>query len=172
MLLVGVDFTAAVLGAASFPFDMEEPNFATGALKVNPAEGEKEGGLAAVALTMGEEKVNGTQGGVEAFGGSLFASVSLAGVVAVILEVELMEVGGGSEDGKLNVGKADVLMGSEIVGRSGASGTSSTSWRFVAGRAVVLSLFILPPPEPTLLAAGVLLDSGWTGPLEVIVLRD
>lgn len=175
MLLVVVDFTAAVLGVVSFPFDMEGANFATGALKVNPAEGEKEGGLAAVALTIGEEKVNGTQGGVEAFGGSLFVSVSLAGVEAVILEVELMEaevVGGGSEDGKLNVGKADVLMGSEIAGRSGASATSSSSWRLEEGRAVVLSLFILPPPEPALLAAGVLLDSGWTGPLEVIVLRD
>lgn len=33
-------------------------------------EGLKEGGLAAVALTMGEENVKGTQGGVEAIGGS------------------------------------------------------------------------------------------------------
>lgn len=28
---------AATMGVASFPFDMEGPNFATGALKVNPA---------------------------------------------------------------------------------------------------------------------------------------
>lgn len=33
-------------------------------------EGENDGGLAAVALTMGEENVKGTQGGVEAGGGS------------------------------------------------------------------------------------------------------
>lgn len=33
-------------------------------------EGEKEGGLAAVALTIGEENVKGRQGGVEAVGGS------------------------------------------------------------------------------------------------------
>lgn len=32
-------------------------------------EGLKEGGLAAVALTMGEENVKGTQGGVEAIVG-------------------------------------------------------------------------------------------------------
>lgn len=159
MLLVAVDFTAAALGVASFPFDMEGPNFVTGALKVNPAEGEKEGGLAAVSLTIGEENVNGTQGGVDAFGGSLFVSVSLAGVVVVILGVELMEAevaGGGSGHEKLNVGKADVLMGSEIDGRSGVSATSSSSWRLEEGRAVVRSLFILPPPEATLLAAGVL----------------
>lgn len=88
---------AATMGEASFPFDMEGPNIATGALKVNPAykqkrtiinhsflpnqlviikrpilltEGEKEGGLAAVALTIGEENVKGTHGGVEAVGGS------------------------------------------------------------------------------------------------------
>ena len=33
-------------------------------------EGEKEGGLAAVALTMGEAKVNGRQGGLEDTAGS------------------------------------------------------------------------------------------------------
>lgn len=33
-------------------------------------EGENEGGLAAVALTIGEENVKGTQGGVEIVGGS------------------------------------------------------------------------------------------------------
>ncbi len=47
--------------------------------------------------------------------------------------------------------------------------TSSSSGRLEEGRAVVLSLFILPPPELTLLAAGVL-DRGYARPLEPIVL--
>lgn len=37
--------------------------------------------------------------------------------------------------------------------------TSSSSGRLEVGRALVLSLFILPPPELALLAAGVL-DKG------------
>lgn len=156
MLLLVADFAAATMGEASFPFDMEGPNFATGALKVNPAEGEKEGGLAAVALTIGEENVKGRQGGVEAVGGSSFVTVSLAGVTGVTLGVVLMVVRGGRGEVKLKVGKAEVLMGSEMVGRSGTSTTSSSSGRLEEGRAVVLSLFILPPPEFTLLAAGVL----------------
>lgn len=159
MLLLVAGFAAAAMGEANFPFDIEGPNFVTGALKVNPAEGEKEGGLAAVALTMGEENVKGTQGGVEAFGGSLFVTVSLTEVTAGILGVELIEVEvvtGGSGEEKLKVGKADVLMGSEMVGRSGTSATSSSSGRLEEGRVLVLSLFIFPPPEPTLLAAGVL----------------
>lgn len=85
VLLLAAGFAVAIMGVASFPFDMEGPNFATGALKVNPAEGEKEGGLAAVALTIGEENVKGSQGGVEAIGGSLF--ISLAGVTGVTLAV-------------------------------------------------------------------------------------
>lgn len=36
--------------------------------KIVLTEGEKEGGLAAVALTIGEENVKGSQGGVEAAG--------------------------------------------------------------------------------------------------------
>lgn len=159
VLLLAAGFAVTIMGVASFPFDMEGPNFATGALKVNPAEGEKEGGLAAVALTIGEENVKGSQGGVEAIGGSLF--ISLAGVTGVTLAVLLMVVvvRGGSGEVKLKVGKAEVLMGSEMAGRSSTSGTSSSSRRLEEGRAVVLSLFILPPPEPTLLAAGVL-DKG------------
>lgn len=156
MLLFVTGFAAAAMGVASFPFDMEGPNFATGALKVNPAEGEKEGGLAAVALTIGEENVKGTQGGVEAVGGSLFVSASLTGVTGVTLGVVLMVVRGGRGEVKLKVGKAEVLMGSEMVGRSGASATSSSSGCLEDGRVVVLSLFILPPPELTPLAAGVL----------------
>lgn len=74
------------MGVDSFPLDIVGANFATGALKVNPAEGEKEGGLAAVAFTIGEENVKGTQRGVEAVGGSLFANVPLAGVTAVTVE--------------------------------------------------------------------------------------
>lgn len=84
MLLLVTSFTDAAIGVVSFPFDMEGANFATGALKVNPGLGEYEGGLAAVALTIGDENTKGTQGGVEAFGGSLFESDSLAGVTTVI----------------------------------------------------------------------------------------
>lgn len=157
VLLLVADFTAVSMGEASFPFNMEGPNFVTGALKVNPANGEKEGGLAAVALTIGEENVKGTQGGVEAVGGSLF--VSIAGVAGVRVEAVLMVVevlrGGGGEE-KLKDGKAEALMGSEMAGRSGTSATSSSSARLKEGRVLVLSLFILPPPEVTLLAAGVL----------------
>lgn len=134
---------------------MEGPNFA-GALKVNPAEGEKEGGLAAVALTIGEENVNGTEGGVEAVGGSLFETISLAGVTCVMLGAVLLVATGGREEEKLKVGKAAELMGSEMIGRSSTSATSSSSGRLEEGRVLVLSLFILPPPELTLLAAGVL----------------
>jgi len=159
VLLLVADFTAAAMGVARFPFDMEGPNFATGALKVNPAEGEKEGGLAAVALTIGEENVKGSQGGVETTGVSLFVNVSLAGVTGVILGVVLTVVEvvkGGRGEEKLKVGKAVLLMGSEMAGSSGTSATSSSSGRLEEGRVLVLSLFILPPPELTLLAAGVL----------------
>lgn len=148
---------AAAIAVDSFPLDREGPTFATGALKVNPAEGENDGGLEAVALTIGEENVKGTHGGVEAVCGSLF--VSLAGVTGVTLMASLMVVdvvGGGSGEVKLKVGRAEVLIGSEIVGRSGTSATSSSSGRLAEGRAVVLSLFILPPPELTLVEAGVL----------------
>lgn len=130
MLLFVAGFTVGAMGVLSFPFDMEGPNFATGALKVNPAEGENEGGLAAVALTIGEENVKGTHGGVEAFGGSLFVTASLAGVPGMVLGVELTVVEvviGGRGEEKLKVGKADVPMGSEIVGRFGTSATSSSS---------------------------------------------
>lgn len=157
VLLLAAGFATAAIGVARFPFDMEGPIFATGALKVNPAEGEKEGGLAAVALTIGEENVKGTQGGVKAAGVSLFVTFSLAGVTGVSLRGVLMEVvGGGGGEVKLKEGKAEELMGSEMAGRSGISTTSSSSGRLEEGRAVVLSLFILPPPEPALLAAGVL----------------
>lgn len=159
VLLPVAGFAVAAMGVASFPFDMEGPNFATGALKINPADGENEGGLAAVALTIGEENVKGTQGGVEAVGSSLFGTISLAGVKGVTLGMVLTGVSGGRGEVKLKVGKAEVLMGSEMAGRSGTSTTSSSSGRLEDGRAVVLSLFILPPPEPPLLAAGVL-DSG------------
>lgn len=149
-------FTAAAMGVVNFPFTIEGPSFATGALKVNPAEGEKEGGLAAVVLTIGEENVKSTQGGVEALGGSLSVTVSLTGVTAEILGEELVEVlSGGKGQEKLKVGNADVLMGSKMAGSSGTSATSS-SRRLEEGRALVFSLFIFPPPELTLLTAGVL----------------
>lgn len=159
VLLLVVDFTAVTVGVVSFPFDTEGSNFATGALKVNPAEGEKEGGLAAVALTMGEAKVKGSHGGVEAAGGSLTVRVSLGGVAGMMLEAGLTvleEVRGGRGEEKLKVGKLEVLMGSETAGRSGTSTTSFSSGRLEETRALLLSLFILPPAEPELLAAGVL----------------
>lgn len=49
--------------------------------------------------------------------------------------------------------------------------TSSSSGRLEEGRPLVLSLFILPPLELKLLAAGVL-DRGNAGPLEPIVLNE
>lgn len=161
VLLLVAGFTAAATGVASFPLDMEGPNFATGALKVNSAERENEGGLVAVALTIGEENVKGTQGGVEAVGGSLFVAASLAGVTGatlwlLLLLLVVVVAAGGRGEVKLNVGKAEVLMGREMLGRSGTSDTSSSSGRLEEGRVVVLSRFILPPPDPTLLAAGVL----------------
>jgi hypothetical protein len=134
---------------------MDRSIFATGALNVNPAEGEKVVGLAAVAMTMGEANVKGTQGDAEAAGGTFSTTASLAGARGAALEVELMAVvGGGGE--KLKVGRLKVLMGREMAGRSGTSITSSSSGRLEEGRVEVLSLFILPPPEPVLLAAGVL----------------
>lgn len=145
------------MGEASFPLDIEGDNFATGALKVNPADGEKEGGLEAVALTMGDENVKGTEGGVEAFCGSLLGSVSLAGVAGVTLDAAALRGGGG--EAKLNVGRGKVLPGSEIRGRSGTLATSSSPGRLDDTRAVDFSLLILPPPEVVLLAAGVL-ESG------------
>lgn len=154
MLLLAVGFNAAAMGVASFPLDMEGTNFATGALKVNPADGENEAGLEAVALTIGDENVNGIEGGVEAFSGSFLASVSFAGVMGVTLDEAVPR--GGRGEVKSNVGKGKVLLGSEIRGRSGTSATSSSSSRLDETRVVVFSLLILPPPEVTLLAAGVL----------------
>lgn len=56
---------------------------------------------------------------------TLFVSVSFAGVVDVRLGAELTEVAGGKDGEKLNVGKDDLLIGSEMLGRTGASAT----WR-------------------------------------------
>lgn len=121
---------------------------------MNPDDGEKDGGLAAVALTIGEENVKGTDGGVDGAAGSLFAAGSSETVVSgVVLEVS-EEVGGGEE--KLNVGKVK-LLGREAGGRSGSSATSSSG--LLDEGLMALSLFILPPPEPALLVAGVL-DKG------------
>lgn len=154
VLLFDLDLTAAVMGVPGFPFDMEGPNFATGALKVNPAEGEKEGGLAAVALTIGDENVKGTEGGEETAAGSLFVMISFEGVAlaAELTEVDVVTDGSGEE--KLKVGNVERLM--EMDGRSGTSATSSLSGCLDEGRVVVLFLLILPPPEFTLLDAGVL----------------
>lgn len=86
-------------------------------------------------------------------------TVSLTGVTAVILGEELLEVlRGGKGEEKLKVGNAAVLMGREMAGSSGNSATSF-SRRLEEGRRLLLSFFILPPPELTLLTAGVL-DSG------------
>lgn len=122
---------------------------------MNPDEGEKDGGLAAVAFTIGEENVKGTDGGVDGAASSLFARGSSETVASgVVLEVNEV-VGGGGEE-KLNVGKVK-LLGREAGGRSGSSATSS-SGRLDEGL-IALSLFILPPPGVALLDAGVL-DKG------------
>lgn len=76
--------------------------------------------------------------------------------MGVTFGVVLIVLRGGRGEVKLKLGKAEMLMGSEMVGRSGASATSCSSGCFDDGRVVVRSLFILPPPELTLLAAGVL----------------
>lgn len=131
VLLFVTGFTDANIAVLGLPLDKEGPNFATGALKVNPVVGEKEGGLAAVALTMGEENVNGTLGGVDATVGSLLMtlSISLIGVPVSVLGAGLgaFVVGGGTGVEKTMVGSAELLMGSEMAGRSGASGISSSS---------------------------------------------
>lgn len=57
---------------------------------------------------------------MSARGRTLFVTVSLTGETAVMLGVVLMVVvRGGRGVEKLKVGKAEVLMGSEMVGRSG-----------------------------------------------------
>lgn len=152
------DDFAAVVGVAILPLDTEGPVFATGALNVNPAEGEKEGGLAAVVMTMGEAKVKGTQGPGDAVGGALPGVTGSVATGTTGATVGVTGVAGGGEE-KLNVGRLKVLIGREMAGRSGASATSS-SGRLLDGRVLVRSLFILPPPEPELLAAGVLVDRG------------
>lgn len=122
---------------------------------MNPDDGEKDGGLAAVALTIGEENVKGTDGGVDGAGRTSFSTRSSEMVVSgVVLELS-EEVGGGEE--KLNLGKVK-LLGREAGGKSGSSATSS-SGRLEEGL-MALSLFILPPPEPVLLVVGVL-DKGY-----------
>lgn len=130
VLLFVTGFTDANIAVLGLLCSVEGPNFATGALKVNPVAGEKEGGLAAVALTMGEEKVNGKLGDVATVG-SLFMtlSVPLTGVTVSVLGAGLGAVvaGGGTGEEKVIVGSAELLIGSEMDGRSGASGTSSSS---------------------------------------------
>lgn len=54
---------------------------------------------------------------------TLFVTVSFAEVTAGIVGAELTEVVEGSNVVKLNVGKDDVLMGSEMLGRTGTSTT-------------------------------------------------
>lgn len=128
VLLFVTGFTDADIAVLEFPLDTEGANFATGALKVNPVVGGKEGGLAAVALTIGEENVNGALGGVDATAGFLFItlSVSLTGVtVGVFWAGAGAVVAGGGTGENVIVGSEE--MGSEMAGRFGASGTSSSS---------------------------------------------
>lgn len=128
VLLFVIGFTDADIAVLGFPLDTEGANFATGALKVNPVVGGKEGGLAAVALTIGEENVNGALGGVDATAGFLFIklSVSLTGVmVGVFWAGAGAVVAGGGTGENVMVGSEE--MGSEMAGRFGASGTSSSS---------------------------------------------
>lgn len=151
-------FTATAAGAG-FPFEAEGVVFIVGALKVNPVDGERDGGLAAVALTMGVEKVKGASGVVGTVGTLLMAGSLGMKVDGLLLGLRL-EVGGGEE--KLKVGRGELLKGSEMAGRSGASETSSSV--FLDEGRILLSLFILPPPTPVLLVVGVL-DNGYDRPL-------
>lgn len=146
-------FTARVMDeAAAASLDIARPVFMTGALKVKPEDGENDGGLAAVALTIGEAKVKGTEGGEEGAGGSFLVSVSRgARADFVVAGMGVVVVVAGE---KLKVGSGRVQMGREMAGRSGTFATSS-SGRLVEGL-TARSRFILPPPEPALLTAGVL----------------
>lgn len=56
---------------------------------------------------------------MRAQGSTLFVTVSLTGVTAVMLGVVLMVGTGGRGLEKLKLGKAEVLIGSEMLGRSG-----------------------------------------------------
>lgn len=126
VILFVTGFTDADIAVLGFPLDIEGANFATGALKVNPVVGGKEGGLAAVALTIGEENVNGALGGVDATVGLFMLSVSLTGVmVGVFWAGAGAVVAGGGTGENVKVGSEE--MGSEMAGRFGASGTSSSS---------------------------------------------
>lgn len=159
-------FTARVMGEAlASSLDTDGPVFMTGALNVKPDDGENDGGLAGVALTMGEEKVKGTEGG-DVGGGALLSGVWADAVEGAKVGAGVLvttagagtRAGWGVEDGevKLNVGSARVLMGREMAGRSGTSAASSSAGRLLEGRTLLRSRFILPPPEPAVLAAGVL----------------
>lgn len=149
--LLSLGFFDVTIAGASFPFDMEVVVFIVGALKVNPDDGEKDIGLAAVALTMGEEKVNETEAGVDmAFVSLLLDACSETRGIGVVLGVS---VKGGSWEEKLKVGRLKLLIGRETAGRFGTSATSS-SGLLEEGR-TLLSRFILPPPAPVTLAAGV-----------------
>lgn len=122
--------------------DSDRPVFTTGALKVNPEDGDKDGGLAAVVMTIGEEKVKGVEGGVEGAvvgGTSLMTGSTRTGVVVTT---------------GLGLGKLGRLI-EVLAGRAGSSAISS-SGRLDEGLVLVLSLFIFPPPDPVLLVAGVL----------------
>lgn len=128
VILFVTGFTDADIAVLGFPLDSDGANFATGALKVNPVVGGKEGGLAAVALTIGEENVNGALGGVDATVGFLFITLSgsLTGVtVRVFWAGAGAVVAGGGTGENVMVGSEE--MGSEMAGRFGASGTSSSS---------------------------------------------
>lgn len=153
-------FTATAAGAG-FPFEAEGVVFIVGALNVNPVDGEKDGGLAAVALTMGVENVKEASGVVGTVGALLMAGSLGMRVDGLLLGLRVdVDVGGGEE--KLKVGRGELLKGSEMAGRSGASETSSSV--FLDEGRMLLSLFILPPPAPVLLVVGVL-DSGYDRPL-------
>lgn len=156
--LLSLAFLNVTIAGAGFPFDIEVVVFIVGALKVNPDDGEKDMGLAAVALTMGEEKVNETDVDVDmAFVSLPTNACSETRGIGAVLGVGV-SVKGGSWEEKLKVGRLKLLIGRETAGRFGTSATSS-SGLLVEGR-TLLSRFILPPPAPVTLAAGVL-DNGY-----------
>lgn len=106
-----------------------------------------------MALTMGDEKVKGVQGGLDAAAGTLLLKELEAAGDEVAVDT-------GTEE-KLKVGREAELMGRETGGKSGTSTISSSGAGLVEAR-MPLSLFIFPPEprESVPLAAGVL-DKGY-----------
>lgn len=136
------------------PFEREGKVFIVGLLKVKSTVEEQEGGLAAVATTLGGANVKEIV--VDTESSLLTAGFSELQGIRLVLEVVRLE----EEvcDGKLKVGRLHLPIGNDTAGKSGNSTTSSSV--FLDEGRTLRSRFILPPPVPARLVAGVL-DSGY-----------